>query len=112
MSAAKITDIRPITTIKVGIYRTCPCPLSTMALVALRRRTVEANLKSYTLARQRTQRFEPTSGKQHAVGEDRSRCRRSTRGNDLANIRQHEWLTAGHKNFTYAEFRSLDGDPS
>src|SRR5258705_2761948 len=91
---------------------TCPCSLSTMAFVALRRRTVEANLQGYALALQRAQRFEPTSRQQHSVGEDRDRRRRSARGKDLANIRQHKWLTAGHKNFTYAELRRLDSDPS
>ena len=36
------------------------------------------------------QRFETTSGKQHAVGEDRGRRRRSAGGENLANVRQHE----------------------
>src|SRR5712664_416242 len=90
----------------------CPCPLSTMAVVALRCRTVEADLQGHAFALQRAQRFEPTSGKQHAVGEDRGRCRYSARGKDLADIWQHEWLAAGDKDFTYAEFRRLDRDPS
>src|ERR1700680_471979 len=91
---------------------TCPCPPSTMAVVALRRRTVEADLQGYAFARQRAQRFEPTSAKQHAVGEQRERRRHGAGGKDLANIRQHEWLTAGHKNFADAELRRLGSDPS
>src|SRR5207248_2873243 len=90
----------------------CPCPLSTMAVVALRRRTVETNLQGDALAPQRAQRFEPAPGKQHAVGEDRDRRRRSACGEDLANIGEHKWLTAGDKNLTQAELRSLDSDPS
>src|SRR5206468_5976152 len=90
----------------------CPCPISTMAVVALRRGTIEANLEGYALARQRAQRCKPTPGKQHAVSENCRRRRRSARGKDLANIRQHEWLAAGHKDFTYAEFRCLDSDLS
>src|SRR6516225_6910153 len=90
----------------------CPCPLSTMALVALRRRAVEADLKGYALARQRAQCFELLSGKQHAVGKDRGRRGRSARDKDLADIRQHERLTASHKDFTHAKLRGLDSDPS
>src|SRR5580704_2900064 len=91
---------------------TCPCPLSTMVVVALRRRAVEADLQGYALALQGAQRFEPTSTKQHAVGEDRDWRRRGARGKDLTNIGQHEWLAAGHKNFAYAEFWCFDSDPS
>jgi hypothetical protein len=83
-----------------------------MAVVALRRRAVEADLQGYTLALQGAQRFESTSTKQHAVGEDRDWRRRSARGKDLTNIGQHEWLAAGHKNFAYAELRRLNSDPS
>ncbi len=83
-----------------------------MTVVALWRRTVEADLQGDASARQRAQCCQPDSGKQHAVGEDRRRRSRSTSGTDFADIRQHEWLTTGHKNFTYAELRRLDRNPS
>src|SRR5215472_14046060 len=88
-----------------------PRPLSTMAVVALRRRTVEADLQGDALARQRAQRLKPTPYKQHAVSEDRGWRRRSARNQDLANIRQHERLAAGYENFADAKFCRLDRDP-
>src|SRR6516164_125388 len=91
---------------------TCPGPASTMAVVALRRWTVEADLEGYALALQRAQRFEPASSKQHAIGEDSGRCRRSAHGEDLANIRQHERFAASDKDFVYAKFCRLDRDPT
>src|SRR4051812_21669627 len=90
----------------------CPCPLPTMAFVALRRGAVEADLQGDAFARQRAQRYELASGKQHSVGEDRGGRRRSAGNNDLANIRQHKGLAAGDKNFSYAERCGFDCDPS
>src|SRR5260370_28098498 len=69
---------------------TCPCSLSAMAIVALRRRTIEANLQGYALARQRAQRCEPTPAKHHSVGKDRDCRDRTAYGQDLANIRDHK----------------------
>ena len=48
-------------------------PVAAMEVVPLWRRAVEADLQGHAIARQRVQRFEPPSGKQHAVGEHRGR---------------------------------------
>lgn len=82
-----------------------------MALVALRRRAIEADLKGDALTRQRTQRREPASGKQHAVGEDGGRRSRGTGKQDFADVWQHKGLTAGHENLFDTEQCRFARDP-
>src|SRR5260370_30095651 len=68
----------------------CPCPLSTMAVVALRCRTVEADLQGHTFPPQRAQPLEPTAGKHHAAWADRGRRRCTPPAKNPPHTSHHE----------------------
>src|ERR1700722_11489926 len=83
-----------------------------MGVMAFPRRTIEADLKGHVLARQGAKRLDPAPEKQHGVGEDGNRRHRRAGRYNLAYIRQHEGLAAGHENLFDTERRRFARDPS
>ena len=82
-----------------------------MAIVPFGRRAVEADLQGHAISWQRTERLEPPPRKEHAVGEH---CRRSgggARAQNVTDVREQKWLTAGHEDFADAKFGCFSGDP-
>jgi len=89
-----------------------PRSRSAMGVVSFRGRTIKADLKGHTRARQGTKCLDPASEKQHAVGKDGNRRDRRAGRNNLADIGQHEGLAAGHKNLFNTERRRFARDSS
>ena len=80
-------------------------------VVALGRRTVEADLQRQAIARQCAQRFQPSPDEQHAVGEHGGRRGGGAGGQNVADVRKQKWLAAGHENLADTELCRFAGDP-
>src|SRR5271165_4342028 len=91
--------------------RARPCALTAMAIVALRRGAVEADLQRDAITGERAERFEPACREQHAVGEHRRRRGYGARSQDFGDVREQERLAASYKDFADTELRGFASDP-
>ena len=72
---------------------------------------VQADLQDNSIAGQRSQAFQASSGKKHSVGQHRGRCGRSATSQNLADVFQQKRLASGNEDFFDAKLWRFTSDP-
>jgi hypothetical protein len=83
-----------------------------MLIVALRRRTVEADLQCHPYARQSPQNVQTSSDEKHSVGQHGGRGGRRTSGQNVTDVAEQERFAPGYENLANTECGCFAGDPS
>ena len=106
-SHAKSLRPRPLN----ALPRFGPSTCSTMLIVALGRRAIEADLQCHPIARQCAQNFQASPDKKHPVGQYGRRGGRRAGRQNVTDVAKQERLAACHENLADSERCCLACDP-